>query len=302
MRVALTGGTGFVGQTLIDCAVEQGVPVRALARRPQAARDGVAWQGGDLADRTALAGLVGGAEAVIHVAGVVSAPDAAAFEEGNVRGTRNLIEAAKDAGVRRFLFVSSLSAREPGLSQYGASKHRAEALVRDSGLDWTIIRPPAIYGPRDREMFELFRSAKWGVVPAPAEGKLSVIHVGDLASLLLALVPGGDGVSHRSFEPDDGKPGGWHHDAFARAIGVAVGRRVRVLGLTPRTLHRAARLDMALRRKRAKMTLDRAGYFSHPDWVVTQGSHVPQEIWRPRIETREGLKATALWYREQGWL
>ena len=243
-----------------------------------------------------------GAQAVIHVAGVVNAPDPAGFEHGNVTGTRTLADAAIAAGVSRFVFVSSLSAREPGLSAYGASKHRAESHVQASPLDWTIVRPPAIYGPRDKEMLELFRAARWGFVPTPKDGKASVIHVEDLARLLLALVPGGEHVSHRTFEPDDGRHGGWGHDELARAIGSAMGRQPRVLGLSRRAMELGARIDMAVRRGRAKLTLDRAGYLSHPDWVVTHGSHVPHEVWRPQVETREGLKATALWYREQGWL
>ncbi|MEZ5734786.1 MAG: NAD(P)-dependent oxidoreductase [Novosphingobium sp.] len=302
MTVAVTGGTGFVGQSVIDRALAEGQEILALARKPQERRDGVTWVAGDLADSAALSRLVDGAQQVVHIAGVVNTPDPAGFEQGNVAGTLNLVEAAVAAGVRRLVFVSSLSAREPAISAYGASKHRAERLVKASGLDWTIVRPPAIYGPRDREMFELFRAAKWGFVPTPREGKASLIHVEDLARLLLALLPGGEHVTHRSFEPDDGKRGGWGHDELARAIGWAVGRRPLVLGLSRQTMERAARLDMALRRKRAKLTLDRVGYFSHPDWVVSHGSRVPHEIWRPRIETREGLKATAAWYREQGWL
>jgi nucleoside-diphosphate-sugar epimerase len=131
-----------------------------------------------------------GTEAVIHVAGLVSTTDPDEFERANVLGTMNMIEAAR-AGVPRFIFVSSLSAREPELSAYGASKARAEMLIKASGLDWTIIRPPAVYGPRDAEMFELFRAAKWGVVPVPAGGRASMIHVEDLARLLLALIPAG---------------------------------------------------------------------------------------------------------------
>ena len=101
---------------------------------------------------------------------------------------------------------------------------------------------------------------------------------------------------------DDGRRGGWEHAELARAIGWAVGRRPYVLGLSPAALRRAASIDTRFRGKRAKMTHDRASYFSHPDWVVSHGAHVPPEIWRPRIETREGLKATAAWYRAQGWL
>ena len=302
MTIAVTGGTGFVGQALLDLAGKQRVEVRALARRAQPDRAGVSWISGDLDNRTALARLMQGAEAVIHVAGLVNTPDPAEFERCNVAGTLNVIEAALAAGVQRFVFVSSLSAREPDLSQYGASKARAEKLVRASGLDWTTVRPPAIYGPRDAEMFELFRSARWGVVPVPKDGRASLIHVDDLARLLLALVPGGVRVAHRVFEPDDGKPDGWTHDEMARAIGSALGRRVWVPKLSRATLEKVARVDRMLRGDKAKLTLDRVGYLTHPDWVVSPKARVPATTWRPRIETRAGLAATAQWYREQRWL
>lgn len=302
MTVAITGGTGFVGQALIDQAKGQGVVVHALARKPQPRRDGVDWIAGDLADRQALAELVNGVEAVVHVAGLTSARHASEFEAPNVTGTLAVIEAALAAGVQRLIFVSSLSAREPSLSAYGASKVRAERLVKASGLDWTIVRPPGVYGPRDKDWFELFRAAKWGVVPTPKEGRASLIHVDDLARLLLALIPGGEGVSHHSFEPDDGKRGGWTHYELARVIGWAVGRRPRVIGLSKRTMEWAAKADGLLRGPKAKLTLDRVGYMTHPDWVVSLGGRVPAALWRPRIETREGMKATAKWYREQGWL
>lgn len=302
MTIAITGATGFVGQALLDRAVEQGIEIRALVRREQPERKGIKWYAGDLDNRKALARLVRETEAVIHVAGVVNSHDPADFEAGNVAGTLNLVEAALAAGVPRMVFVSSLSAREPALSVYGESKARAERLVKASGLDWTIVRPPAIYGPRDKDMFELFRAARWGVVPMPKEGRSSVIHVDDLARLLLRLIPGGEEVTHRMFEPDDGKTGGWTHHELAWAIGWAVGRRPKVIGLSRRTMELAARADGMLRGKRARLTLDRVGYMSHPDWAVSHAARVPHEIWRPRIETREGLRQTARWYRAQGWL
>lgn len=302
MTIAVTGGTGFVGQSLLDGLVGQGREVRALARRTQENRQNVKWIAGDLADQPALARLVDGTEAVIHVAGVTTAPDAAGFEAGNVAGTLAVIEAAIAAGVPRFVFVSSLSAREPGLSAYGRSKAKAEKLVKASGLDWTIVRPPAIYGPRDRDMFEMFRLAKWGVIPTPKEGRASLIHVDDLSRLLGVLVRGGAGMNHRTLEPDDGKRGGWEHYELARAIGWAVGRRPKVLGLSRKTMEWAAKADGMMRGAKAKLTLDRVGYLTHPDWVVSHGGRVPAALWRPKIETREGLRATAQWYREQGWL
>jgi nucleoside-diphosphate-sugar epimerase len=299
--LALTGATGFVGSAFVELALAAGHQLVALARSPQPAREGIEWVAGDLADRQALAELVREVDAVVHIAGVVNAPDPEGFVTGNVVGTLNLVEAARNEGVPRFVHVSSLSAREPGLSAYGASKRQGETVVRASLLDWTVVRPPAIYGPRDKEMFELFRAARWGLVPVPGEGRASVIHVDDLARLLLALLPGGEAVSGQVFEPDDGRPGGWDNRELALAIGWAVGRRPKVLGLSPAALQRAAGIDGFLRGKGAKMTRDRAAYLSHPNWTGDPAAQVPREIWEAQVETRSGLKATADWYREQGW-
>src|SRR5690606_28264267 len=109
-------------------------------------------------------------------------------------------------------------------------------------------------------------------------------------------------ITSAVFEPDDGRRGGWTHYEFARAIGAALGRRPFVWGLSPKALHRSARFDGWLRGKAAKLTPDRAAYFNHPDWVVSHGAWPPPDLWRARVETRQGLKATAEWYRAQGWL
>jgi uncharacterized protein YbjT (DUF2867 family) len=300
--VALTGGTGFVGKATLAALGRSSAQVRSLARTVPGGQSEVEWVQGDLADRGALARLVDGAEAVIHVAGLTTARDAAAFEAANVAGTLALIEAAAKAGVPRFVFVSSLSAREPGLSAYGGSKERAERLVAASGLDWTIVRPPGVYGPWDVDYLEMFKLARRGVVPVPPPGRSSLIHVQDLGELLVALVPGGELVTHRTFEPDDGHAGGWSHRELARLIGWAVGRRPWVVHLSRGMLENASRADRLVRRKRARLTADRVGYMAHPDWVARPKWHVPQDVWRPRINTRDGLKATARWYREKGWL
>lgn len=300
--IAVTGATGFVGRTLLEQAAAAGVEVRALARRRQPETASVAWVEGDLGDRDALARLVDRAEAVIHLAGVVNAPDAAGFAVANVVGTLNLVEAALASRVPRLIHVSSLSAREPQLSAYGASKRCGERIVMASPVDWTIVRPPAIFGPGDAEMLELFRFANRGVVPLPPGGKLSVIHVGDLARLLLALLPPGGDVTGRVFEPDDGHAGGWSHASFAKAIGWAVGNRITPLPLPQAVLRLAAHGDRMLRGAQAKLTRDRVGYMCHPDWVVSDGARVPAERWLPQTPTRDGLKATVAWYRQAGWL
>jgi nucleoside-diphosphate-sugar epimerase len=302
VTIAVTGATGFVGCALREAAAEQGLELRALTRRKQPEAAGVEWVSGDLHDRKALARLVSKAEAVIHVAGVVNTPDPMGFHLGNVEGTMALVEAAVAARVPRFVFVSSLAAREPQLSKYGASKRHAEKVVAASGLDWTIVRPPAIYGPRDREMLELFKLAKWGVVPMPPPGRASLLHVEDLARLLLALVPAREDVTRQIYEPDDGKREGWSHRELAKAIGWALDRRPWVPHLSKPMLERLARLDKAVRGDKAKLTPDRVGYMAHPDWVCRPRMKPPVELWMPDVPTLDGLRATAKWYREQGWL
>lgn len=300
--IAVTGATGFVGQAVVEEACRRGTLLKALARREQTPCDGVEWVRGDLADKAALRALVAGAQAVLHIAGVVNTPDPTGFHLGNVQGTEELVQAAREAGVRRFVFVSSLAAREPGLSRYGQSKRDAEEVVRARGLDWTIVRPPAIYGPRDREILELFKAARWGVVPMPPPGRASIVHVDDLARLLLDLVPGGSGLSEAVLEPDDGRPGGWSHRELAQAIGSAVGRPVWAPATPKRLMQAASWLDCRVRKGGAKLTPDRVGYMCHPDWVSSPDRAPPAELWRAEIETGSGLTQTARWYRQQGWL
>ena len=301
MTIAVTGATGFVGSHLLDAALAAGHALTALTRREQPPRDGVRWVRGDLKDTPALERLVEGAEAVVHVAGVISGRTAADFDKGNVDGTLAMLAAATAGGVRRFVHVSSLAAREPKLSLYGASKRKAEELVMRSGLDWSIVRPPAVYGPGDKETLELFRMAKLGVMLMPPRGRVSLIHAGDLARLLLGLAAP-DAPSTLLVEPDDGKPAGWSHGDFARALGAAVGTNPAVVSSPGILLRIAARADQLLRRDKARLTVDRAAYFSHRNWVVEPRRAAPPTLWRPEIETLQGLKDTADWYRAHGWL
>jgi nucleoside-diphosphate-sugar epimerase len=301
MRLAITGGTGFVGAHLIDAALAAGHDVAALTRREQEPREGVDWIAGHLDDRSALHKLVDGAQAVVHAAGVISAHDKAEFERGNVAGTLAMLAAATAGGVKRFIYVSSLAAREPKLSLYGASKEKAERLVHGSGLDWAIVRPPAVYGPGDKETLELFRMARLGIMLMPPRGHLSLIHVEDLARLLVALAVN-EGPSTCVIEPDDGKKSGWTHREFARALGRAVGTRPAIISTPGVFLRVAARADRLFRGPRAKLTVDRAAYFSHRNWVVEPKRVAPADLWHPQITTEQGLVDTARWYTDQGWL
>jgi uncharacterized protein YbjT (DUF2867 family) len=299
--LAVTGGTGFVGQHLLRLALASGYDVRALTRGWKPPEDEIAWVDGALDRPETLVKLCTGADAVIHVAGAINAPNRAGFEAINVGGTANMIDAARKAGVRRFIHISSLSAREPQLSAYGWSKARSERLVASSGLQWTIIRPPAIYGPGDRETLELFRMARRGIVALPPQGRFSVIHVGDLCRLILAVLDDPD-TWGETYEPDDGREGGWEHRHFARTLGRVYGRRALTLAMPKPVLRAASGLDRLFRRRKAKLTADRVGYFCHPDWVSTAGRRPPQRLWEPQVRTPTGLKETAAWYKAEGWL
>ena len=303
MKLAITGATGFVGQAVLD-QIEQSLHfARALTRREQQPRRGVQWVRGDLSDKTALDELIANTQAVIHVAGLTNTPELAEFETANVVGTQNVLDAAAKAGVAKFIFVSSLSAREPQLSAYGASKEKAEQLVRASDLDWSIVRPPAVYGPRDKDMLDLFKAAEFGVVPLPPRGATSIIHAVDLARLLVALCEADTGVRRKTFEPDDGREGGWSHTELGEAIGRAVGRQsTYAINLPADILRLAAGVDKWFRGDNAKLTADRVGYMLHPNWVVRSANAVPAEIWAPMIEGEVGLKQTADWYEREGWL
>lgn len=306
--LAITGGTGFLGSHVLEHALDQGLRPQALTRRMGGAEFASGnsqplWIEGTLADPAALALLCEGAGAVLHIAGAVNVPTREAFAAANIAGTRAVVDAARAAGATRFIHVSSLAAREPGLSDYGWSKAGAEDVVMASGLDWTIIRPPAIYGPRDSDMFEMFRAARLGVLPVPPAGAASVIHASDLARLLLAAAMGSaPDWSQQVFEPDDGRPGGWLHKDLAQAIGTAMGRQVWAPRLPATLLRTAARADRLVRGEKARLTPDRASYMLHPDWVSTPHLAVPGHLWSPAIPTPEGLALTAAWYHRNGWL
>lgn len=300
MKLAITGGTGFVGRHLITLALAKKHEVRALTRTPQPEIRGVEWIEGAIDPALNLERLVEGAEAVIHVAGAINAADRAAFSACNVDGTAAMLAAAQAAGVRRFVHVSSLAAREPALSDYGWSKAEAERRVEMSGLDWTIVRPPAVYGPGDREMLELFRMAKRGLMVVPPAGRVSLIAVEDLCRFLLACARQTN--LRKIYEIDDGTVRGFSHRELATLLGEAVGKRVSIVRAPGTVLRGVSMIEQLLRGKKAKLTRDRVRYFCHPDWVSRRSMAPPVRLWKAKVDTGEGLRATARSYREAGWL
>jgi len=299
--LAVTGGTGFVGSHLLRMGLAAGYDVRALTRGWKPPEDEIAWVDGALDRPDSLYKLACGADAIIHVAGLLNGANRAAFEAVNVAGTAHMIDAARAAGVRRFVHVSSLAAREPQLSAYGWSKAKSERLVAASGLDWTIVRPPAVYGPGDSETLDLFKMARRGLVALPPPGRFSVLHVEDLCRLILAMLDETDSWAE-TYEPDDGRDNGWDNIYFARTLGRILGKRTATVSMPKLALRAASQVDRLFRGRGAKLTADRVGYFCHPDWVVNPERRPPAGLWQPQVKTATGLKETADWYRSEGWL
>lgn len=292
--VAVTGATGFVGSETLDQLIAAGFTVRAMARRAQAERAGVTWIAGALDNAAALDALVAGADVVLHIAGVVNAPNRAGFEAGNGAGTAAVIAAMQRAGLKRLIHVSSFAARNPDLSDYCWSKTLAEEKVKASALDWTMVRPPAVYGPKDTEFIEVMKVARYGLMPVPPKGRASLIHVRDLARVLVSLCgEAGDAHLGATWEVDDGAPDGLSHIELAAAFGRALRRRVIPLPLPQALLMLFARADRLMRGAQAKLTKDRVRYMCHPDWVIDPSKRPPPDFWRPRIGADEGLAEVA---------
>ncbi len=302
-RLALTGGTGFVGQRLIPFLIAEGHELRALARQPQVDLPGLSWVQGDLQNPSALQALCNGCDAVIHLAGVIKGHRLTDFVRGNVDGTAAMLLATHRAGIRRFLHISSLAAQAPHLSHYCRSKAEAEVLVAASGLDWTILRPPGVYGPGDRETLALFKAALGPVLPIPAgKSRISWIYVDDLcAAIVSALNPV---MVRQTVEVDDGS-GGISHRAFAAALTSAVGRRAKIIALPKQLLSPLGyinQLRAGLSRQAAMLTTGKVREIFHPDWSVADTRLQKQTGWEPKVRLAEGLSSTMSWYRQHGWL
>lgn len=307
--VALTGGTGFVGSHLLTGLLADGHAVRALTRRPSAALDrpGVVPVPGALADGASLERLVAGAGTVIHVAGLIQAPSRAAFRAANAEASGALAAAARAAGCKHFVLVSSLAAREPDISPYAESKALGEAMVREAAgpMPVAIVRPPAVWGPGDRATLPLLQGLArgWLLAPGPAAARFSLIHVTDLAHLLRRLAATEAALPTTALEPDDGRAGGYGWRDLARLAEPVVGRKVRVVPVRRALLALVAGIGERLAGLTGKpplLTRDKVAELVHPDWVCRPAAMLPG--WRPGIDFAGGLPATLAWYRAAGWL
>lgn len=321
MLVAVTGASGFVGPHLVAALARRGWKVRLLLRRwtPLPSLAGVVadvvW--GDLDDEAALRKLVDGVDAVVHAAGLIKARAPGDFLPVNRDGTARLAALAPAA---RFLLLSSLAAREPGLSPYGASKRAAEATLAGRAGPWLAVRAPAVYGPGDRETLAYFKSAARGIAPQPmavgsrgpgsrgprprgAGARLSLIHVEDLAEVLAAALE--RNLPSAVYEVDDGREGAYTYNDMAAAAGSALGRRVAVLPVPRPVMAAIAGLNglrQALGAPTQILTRWKVAEIFHGDWAVHDRRLAEATGFRARYDLWSGFDDTVRWYRAQGWL
>ncbi|WP_417450812.1 NAD-dependent epimerase/dehydratase family protein [Kordiimonas sp.] len=305
--VALTGATGFLGLHSIECFLQAGFAVRALTRREQPDRDGVTWVRGDLEDEAALNTLMSGAQILVHMAALTKALSRDIFFDVNVGGTKRVLTTAKHQGIARVIHVSSLAAREPQLSHYGASKAASELLLsaRDWPFSWTIVRPPAIYGPGDKEILKLLTATRFGILPAPGRktNRFAMIHGHDMAMALVAFAHGGN--EKAIVEVDDRKPGGYTLGDIAAALPSGRVRKPFIIPLPFPILGFIGLINgilAALSRRPAMLTLSTARYLCHSDWTARSSRRPSLENWAPQFDLKAGLEDTIGWYRKNGLL
>ncbi len=309
--IAVTGATGFVGRHLLARLLQtEGLPaerLRALTRRRRpdavaaAARDGVRWIQGSLAAEDALARLVEGCRLVIHVAGATRAFDATGFWEANARGTERLMRAIRRAAEEdcRVLHVSSLAAREPGISPYAASKRAGEEAVATAlpAQRWIVLRPPALYGPGDRELLPLLLLSRRGWLPVAGhpDQRLALLHVADLVDLILfcCMEDAFTRLAGRRLEVDDGR-GGYGYHEIAAILSDLWGRPVRLLRVPGPVVRTVARLNQGWARligRPAMLAPHKLPELWHPDWSVRLPADLAA-LWRPAHDLASGLRAS----------
>jgi nucleoside-diphosphate-sugar epimerase len=318
----VTGATGFVGSHLVEALRHRGDDVTALARNSKRAEPllalGVNVIPGDLHDVAALQRAVVGQDVVYHVAGVVAARSEPEFLRANRGGTENVVAAMEQSGLSRLVFVSSLAAAGPAprgaplsgdepprpVTAYGRSKLAAEETIRRSGLSWSIVRPPIVYGPRDREILKVFRLARLRIAPVFGDGaqELVAVHAADLAAALIA-VASSHATTGRTYTA-------CHPEVFTSSeFGVAVAAAMGLRAATFRIPQPVGRAVLSLTEAAAKLarqttilTRDKANEFFQPAWTGDPGPLTRDTGWRASYDLRRGLTDTYRSYREAGWL
>jgi dihydroflavonol-4-reductase len=324
MNVAVTGATGFVGGHLVDRLLERGDNVTALVRSPARAtliaQRGVRLVEGDVAATAAIAETVRDQDVVYHVAGMLGAANEAALMAVNRDGTRLVAQAcAALSSPPRLVLVSSMAAGGPAehgrpktvsgddhpVTMYGRSKLAAERVLPSISLPWTVVRPPVVYGPGDREGFlPLFRAVSWGIAPMFGDGsmEISLIHVDDLARAIIAAGTATD-VAGEVFYVN-------HPEITTGAdLMRGIARYMKQSALPLPIPEWAARIALTvtgawadLFQQPSILYPDKVREFYQTAWTADPSSFIRATGWRAEWDLESGIADTGASYREQGWI
>lgn len=304
--IAITGASGFIGQSICKQLQDQGFAVRALVRSPAKASlpalERAELIPGNLNDPESLRRLVAKADAVIHCAGNVRGATQAQFDRVNVDGTRHLLQSIRSSeSTPRLLALSSLAAREPQLSFYATSKRRAEDVLHEegSGIPWTILRPPAVYGPGDREMLPIFRLMARGIAltAGSPRARFSLLYVEDLSAAVIAWLRGNipaEGI----FTLDDGQSCGYDWHEVSKIVSRLCDREIRVLQAPSWLLDVPAWVNARLGitfGTAPMLTPQKLRELRHSDWVCDGTEFQRLFNWQPAAQLAKGLQSTPGW-------
>lgn len=310
--VLVTGATGFVGRHIVIALLAQGYTVTALIRpenfggQQQAGQqrpdpqtidprlpDGCIQIPVAITDVEGLVPVVAACDAVIYAAGSVRGGSLQDFQTANKTGLEAVVTAMDRAGAKLpILLISSLAASCPELSDYALSKFNGErCLVINADMPWTIFRPPAIYGPGDKEMLPILKMAAkgWLFIPGPVDQRVALLHVEDLARAAMAWLNSPAACLHQTYAFDDGTPGGYDWPAMAEAVGAKKYRMVRLPGVL---LAGAAQLNLLFSRllSHAPMfTPGKVRELSRESWLCGDNARFEQATgWRPELNLQAG--------------
>ena len=292
--IAVTGLTGFIGRRLAGKLTRLRADVRALVRSAGVLDAGIQPYRVALDDMDGLANALAGVTAVVHLAGAVRGRGYHDFRGANVDAVANLCLAIDRQSPRPpLLLISSAAAQRPQLSDYAASKRAGEEILGAwPHLDHTVLRPPAVYGPGEREMRPLLNWMRRGltVIPGNPRQRLGFLHVDDLAEAIIAWLRDPSRCRHGLFEVDDGTPDGYDWPAIARAAGRPRNRTVVVPVPWLDTVARANLWLSRLLRYAPMLTPGKVRELAQESWRGGDGSFGVLTGWRPRYDLASGLE------------
>jgi dihydroflavonol-4-reductase len=326
MRALVTGASGFIGSHLVELLLQRGYTVRCLLRKSSS----TAWLKdlpieiayGDVSDIPALEHAVRGVEYVFHAAGLTKAKRKEDYFRANTDGTRLLLEATvnADPSATRFLLLSSQTAAGPSptatpiteeapahpITTYGRSKRAAEEIVlgAKAQLPITILRLPAVYGPRDKDIFTFFKTMQNGLQPVAGFGQkfVSLLHVTDVVegTLMAAESPVAAG---QLYFLSSSRVYGWDEiGQISRNVLKNKALTVRIPEWGIYGISACAELFSLFSSKPALINLEKARDMVQDYWTCDSAKAKRDFGYEQRITAEEGIAGTITWYKEMGWL